>query len=239
MSTIAERYGVSINTLLWENRLGARDYIQPGQSLTILPVSGVSHQVKSGDTIASLAKKYDADEAEIITYNKLADASAIGADQILLIPHGRVPTPPAPVLTGRLASADSGFSGNPPPSARAPQGGGLLWPTTSRKINQYFTYRHTGIDVDGEYSSPIYAAQEGRVVFVGWGGGYGLHVIIDHGNGMQTLYGHSSKTFVKNGQYVDKGQTIAMQGSTGWSTGVHLHFEVRINGRRTNPFSHL
>lgn len=240
IGSIAERYGISINTILWENRLGARDFIQPGQQLTVLQVSGVSHQVKSGDTVTSLAKKYDADEAEIIAFNKLADASAISADQVLIIPHGRIPPPPTPVPTVRLAVASGdGYDSNPPPSVRTPQGGGLLWPTTTRKINQYFTYRHTGIDVDGEYSSPIYAAQSGRVVFVGWGGGYGLHVIVDHGNGMQTLYGHASKTFVKNGQTVDKGQTLAMQGSTGWSTGVHLHFEVRINGRRVNPFSYL
>ncbi|MBI3956583.1 MAG: peptidoglycan DD-metalloendopeptidase family protein [Candidatus Kerfeldbacteria bacterium] len=237
VSTIAEQYNISVNTILWENRLGARDLIQPGQKLTILPSSGVSHRVASGETVASIAKKYEANEADIVEYNKLADASAIAADQVLLIPGGRVPPPPAPIAPTTRLAVDTG--GTAPPSITAPRGGGLLWPTPSHKINQYFTYRHSGVDIDGEYTSPIYAAESGRVEFVGWGGGYGLHVIVNHGNGMKTLYAHASKTFVKAGQNVDKGQTLAMQGSTGWSTGVHLHFEVFINGRKTNPFSYL
>lgn len=237
VSTIAEQYGVSINTILWENRLGANDYIKPGQKLTVLPTTGVSHQVKSGDTLDAIAKKYEAKAEDILAQNKLADASAIQTDQVLLIPNGRMPAPPAPTV--RLAGAEPPYSGSPPPGVRAAAGGGMLWPTIGRKINQYFTYRHSGIDIDGEYTTPIYAAQAGRVESVGWGGGYGLHVVINHGNGVKTLYAHSSKSFVKAGQYVEKGQTIAMQGSTGWSTGVHLHFEVFLNGRKVNPLSYL
>jgi murein DD-endopeptidase MepM/ murein hydrolase activator NlpD len=235
VSTIAEAYRVSINTILWENRLGAKDYIKPGQQLTILPITGVSHQVKSGDTIASIAKKYQADESEIVTFNKLADASAIVQDQILLVPNGKIPPPPTPVI--RYAQSNQ-YDANPPPGIRA-TGSGFVWPTPSRKINQYFTYRHRAIDIDGSYSSPIYAADGGRVEFVGWGGGYGLHVVVNHGGGVKTLYAHASKTFVKAGETVNKGQTIAKQGSTGWSTGVHLHFEVFINGGKVNPFSYF
>lgn len=236
ISQIAERYGVSINTILWENRMSDREYIKPGQRLTILPTTGVAHKVASGDTIASIAKKYQADENAIIDANKLANASAISADQVLLIPNGRVP---APVVAPTRFASSANDAGPAPDGITAPRGGKLLWPTPSRKINQYYTYRHRGIDIDGNYSSPLYASEAGRVESTGWGGGYGLHVVINHGNGMKTLYGHTSKSFVKTGQYVEKGQTIAMQGCTGWCTGVHVHFEVFINGTKVNPFSYL
>lgn len=237
VSQIAEAYGISINTILWENRITDREYIKPGQKLTILPVTGLAHKIVSGDTVVSIAKKYQADETAIIDANKLADASAITTDQVLLVPNGRMPAPVAQPVA-RFASS-AGDSGSVPDGVTAPRGGKLLWPTVSKKINQYFTYRHRGIDIDGNYSSPVYAAEAGRVVSSGWGGGYGLHVVIDHGNGMQTLYGHTSKSFVRPGQFVEKGQTIAMQGCTGWCTGVHVHFEVFIRGVKVNPFSYL
>lgn len=242
ISTIAARYNISVNTILWENQLGPKDFIKPGQKLTILPVTGVSHRIAKNETIAAIAKKYQATEQEIIEYNKLVDASAISEGLVLLVPGGKEPPPPpppAPAPTTRLARG-SGLedSGAAPANAKV-SGGGLIWPTNMRKINQYWGLRHTGVDIDGEYSSPIYAAESGRVVQVGWGGGYGLHVTLDHGNGMRTLYAHASKMFVKMGQTVSKGQTLAMQGCTGWCTGVHLHFEIYINGRRVNPLSYL
>lgn len=242
IGSIAEQYNISINTVLWENKLGPRDYIQPGQKLTVLPMTGISYQIQKGDTLAAIASKYEGDVSEILDFNKLPDASAISAGEILLIPRGRIPPPPAPAPAVRLAiangSQDNNYSNTPPPNARG-TGKGLLWPTISRRINQYFTYRHTGIDIDGDFGTPIYAADDGRVAFVGWSRGYGLNVIIDHGNGMQTLYAHASKSYVKVGQNVSKGQTIAAQGLTGWTTGVHVHFEVHINGRQVNPFSYL
>ncbi|MFH1171868.1 MAG: peptidoglycan DD-metalloendopeptidase family protein [bacterium] len=239
VGSIAQEFGVSVNTILWENKLGSHDYIQPGQRLTILPVTGISHQVKSGDTVTTIAQKYGTDASEILTYNKIADTAAIAADQIIIVPNGKMPAPPAPTAP-RFATTTGGYSTDAPPQGfTAPSGGKLFWPTSSHRINQYYTYRHHGIDIDGDYSSPIYAAEDGRVVTAGWGSGYGLHIIVDSDGGVQTVYGHASKIFVKAGQVVHKGQTIAMQGMTGWATGVHLHFEVRINGRLVNPFSHL
>lgn len=245
VSDIAQRYDISTNTILWENELGPKDFIKPGQKLTILPTNGVSHRVERGDTVSKLAQKFDANADDILSFNKLADATAIQEGDVLLIPGGREPQPVAPVR-GVIPSGNryaALIDGNPPASLDVGNDGGFLWPTPSRKINQYFSYRHIGLDIDGDYSSPIHASKSGRVIFAGWGRGYGLHIVIDHGNGVSTLYGHASKIFVKEGAYVKRGQSVAMVGSTGYSTGTHLHFEVRkgpgLHPRRLNPLQYL
>lgn len=114
----------------------------------------------------------------------------------------------------------------------------LLWPTSGHSITQYYGWQHTGVDIDGDYTSPIYAAADGVVEKAGWNaGGYGLMILIDHQNGLKTRYGHSSKLFVKPGDTVKRGQVISMMGTTGRSTGTHLHFEVYKDGKRTNPLA--
>lgn len=127
--------------------------------------------------------------------------------------------------------------------------GRLLWPTTSSIITSYFGYRvhpiwgttrfHSGIDIGAGYGKPIYAAADGVVIFAGWYYGYGYTVVIDHGSGITTLYAHCSSLNVYKGQYVTRGQVIARVGSTGNSTGPHLHFEVQINGQPVNPLNYL
>ncbi len=238
VSTIAEEYGISVNTILWENQLGARDYIKPGDKLTILPESGVSHQVKSGETLASIAKKFKADVDEIIEYNKLVDASDIEKDQILIIPGGEI-EPPAPTTTPSSSGTQLAGGYIPPSSTATGSPGKLLWPTSGHNISQYYKYGHTGLDITGSYSSPTYAADDGVVEAAGWGSGYGNRIIINHGNGIKTLYGHHSKMFVSVGQHVSRGQTIGMIGCTGWCTGPHVHFEVIVNGRQVNPLGYL
>ncbi len=125
--------------------------------------------------------------------------------------------------------------------------GNLYWPTTNRLITSTFGYRrhpiwgirmfHSGIDISGSYGDPIYAVNEGRVIYSGWQSGYGKVIIIDHGNGMSTLYAHCSVLLAGEGEQVKKGQLIGKVGSTGWSTGPHLHFEVRKDGTPVNPLS--
>lgn len=237
ISTIAEKFNISTNTILWENKLGPRDFIKPGDRLTILPSSGVSHQVKKGDTLEKIAQKYGMDGETILEYNKLADADAISVDDILIIPGGEMPQPS--IQTPSKATTRYALFNIPPP-ARVPEGLRMLWPTPSKKINQYFRWGHAGIDIDGDYSSPVYAAETGRVVIVGHNGrGYGNQITIDHGGGKKTLYAHLSKMFIRVGDSVKKGQTIGMIGCTGWCTGTHLHFEVFINGKKVNPLSYL
>lgn len=127
--------------------------------------------------------------------------------------------------------------------------GQFMWPTDSRYITSEFGGRihpitgiytgHTGIDIGASYGDPVYAAESGTVILADWYGGYGYAVIIDHGSGISTLYGHNSSLSVSAGQTVSRGQVIANVGSTGWSTGPHCHFEVRVNGEYVNPMGYL
>lgn len=129
------------------------------------------------------------------------------------------------------------------------EGGQFQWPTTSHTITSSFGYRihpitgiwtgHTGVDIAANAGSPVYAAADGKVILARWYGGYGNAVVIDHGSGISTLYGHNSRLLVSNGQTVKRGQQIAKAGSTGWSTGPHVHFEVRINGNYVNPMNYF
>lgn len=243
ISTIAEQFGVSTKTVLWANGMSEFDFIKPGQTLKIPPVSGVIHQVASGDTLGTISRKYNVSEDSVLEYNKLADASLIAAGNTLVIPGGQPPAPPAPVVStpsrSQAAAPPTRTSDTNIPAASGARGN-FIWPTNGHRINQYFSYRHSGADIDGDYSSPIYASARGVVETVQYlRYGYGYHVIIRHPDGSRTLYGHASKIFVKSGQAVAQGQTIAMVGSTGRSTGTHLHFEIIIGGRKVNPLSYI
>ena len=234
---IANRFAITQKTILSANNMANVNFIKPGQELLIPPITGVLHKVTKGDTIASIAKKYKVAEQDVLDFNHLADAGAISPDQSIMVPGGELPEPvPAPAAPGRQPS----YGGTAPGSAPAIGGGKLNWPTVGRKINQYFRYGHTGIDAECKYSDPLYAAREGTVSAVIYQRyGYGYHVMINHGGGLTTLYGHASKIFVKPGQRVSRGQSIAMCGSTGRSTGTHVHFETIVNGRKVNPLSYL
>lgn len=235
---IAEKFGISVNTILWENNLNWSSTIRPGQKLTILPNSGINHEVKSGDTVLSVAKKYQVNADQIISANKLADASDINIGDLLFIPNGVKPTqvvssyqPAKPVNVYAPAPTDS--------EEPTDTGTKFLWPTNSTRITQYFSWSHSGLDIGNKTGQPIYAAEAGKVERAGWSSGYGYNVVINHGNGIQTLYGHASELYVKAGDTVSRGDVIAAIGSTGWSTGPHLHFEVRINDVRKNPINYI
>lgn len=242
LSTIAHRFGLTSKTLVWANGMSDKDFIKPGQVLKIPPVEGYLYTVKKGDTLASIIKKYGGEQQAVLEANHLASADAIEPNQEIVIPGGEPPAPPAPTPARRSVATPvyggTSPSSSAPPSARA-TGAKFIWPTSSHKINQYFRGRfHTGVDIDGDYSSPLYAAAAGRVVYAAFDrSGYGLHIVINHGNGYETLYGHASKIFVSVGDSVKQGQTIGMVGSTGRSTGTHLHFEIRTGGGFLNPLS--
>lgn len=238
---IAEQYGVSVATILWANNLSVRSYIRPGDRLKILPTDGIIHTVKKGETVSKIAQLYKANQDAIVTFNRMQrDGADIVVGEQLIIPGGAKPTVVVYNPPVRRDSALSSIAA-PPPSIDAPAGLNYLWPTSVQRITQYYGLRHTGVDIAGPVGSPLYAARSGRVVksTCGWNGGYGCYIIIDHGSGVQTLYGHASKLYVSAGDDVEQGQTIALMGSTGRSTGPHVHFEVRVNGRRANPLQYV
>ncbi len=234
LSSIAQAFGLSPNTILWENRLSSRSILRIGQRLAILPTNGLSYRVGRGDTIAKIAKKFGVNSATINQFNNLGDKLTVG--QTLIIPGAKpIYTPPA-VTQPSNVNIPSLAQGAPATISNTK----LQWPTVHRRLTQYFTWRHTGIDIADSIGTPIYAAEDGIVEVAGWNrAGYGLYIIIDHGGGLKTVYGHTTKLFVTVGDRVSRGQQIAAMGSTGRSTGPHLHFEVRVYGRRTNPLKYV
>jgi LysM repeat protein len=239
---IAEKYNISVVTILWANNLTARSYIRPGDTLKILPTTGVLHTVKRGDTVSSLSKKYDAESEKIIAFNKLQkDGSDIIIGENLIIPGGEKPAPKYTYTKPSSIATPLRNVAAPPPSVSSPAGSGYLWPTSVHTITQYYGWRHAGLDIAGPVGSPLYASRGGAVIKsqCGYNGGYGCYVILDHGNGVTTLYGHASQLYVNVGEVVSQGQTIAAMGSTGRSTGSHIHFEIRVSGRHANPLQYI
>lgn len=244
IGSIARSFGVNAGTILWSNGLTERQYIRPGDALRIPPVSGILVTLKKGDTVAKLAKRYGADAEEILAMNRVTDETALALGTELVIPGGAPPLPDQTLaaIATRAAqpAAPSGVKKPADANTKNLPAAKLLWPTSGHAITQYYGWRHTGIDLDGDYSSPLYAAYDGVVEKSGWNsGGYGNMILIRHPNGMMTRYAHASKLFVKAGDAVKRGQVIAMMGTTGRSTGTHLHFEVYVNGVRTNPLPYI
>ncbi len=237
ISTIARKFGIKVKTILWENNLSSYSIIRPGDKLRILPIDGVTHKVKNGENLSYIAKKYDTEAKEILKANKLADASYLKIGQELLIPNGKK------ITTTYKPKTYSGFTAIQKivkaPNSTNITANKMAWPTVGHRITQYFSWRHNGLDIANKIGTPIYAADAGVVEFAKWGRGYGMEILINHGGGKKTRYAHLSKFFVKKGQKVSKGETIGAMGSTGWSTGPHIHFEVIINGKRYNPLNYI
>ncbi|MFZ5376870.1 MAG: peptidoglycan DD-metalloendopeptidase family protein [Patescibacteria group bacterium] len=240
VSSIAERYGLQADTILWENNLTAKDKIKPGQELRILPIDGVRHKVARGETIYTIGKKYGLEGSQtqmIVDYpfNEFLNDETfeLVVGQFLLIPEGVKPEeviekPRVPVAK---YTADAGAV-----SAT----GSFIWPA-SGTITQGYRFYHKAIDIANRGAGPILAADSGVVTVAGWvdNSGYGNRVVIDHGNGYVTLYAHLSVIQVKVGQRVNRGDVLGQMGNTGRSTGTHLHFEIRNGGSLMNPQSYL
>lgn len=237
IGSIAEKFSISVNTILWANSLTATSTIRPGDKLVILPTSGVLHKVKSGDTVEKIAKYYSSDAEKILESNALPNSSDIKIGEYIMIPDGKVP---APVPVPRTTVASRNTVTIPSRTTPVPTSGKMLWPNGCSRISQYFGWRHTGVDIACPAGTPILAADDGVVTRVQYiKTGYGHNVMIDHGDGVVTLYGHMTTIYVKNGETVKRGQEIGLEGSTGRSTGPHLHFEVRINGKIYNPLNYI
>ena len=228
LSGIGKLFGVTPSTILWANDLSSGSSLKVGQQLTILPVTGVRYTVKSGDTVASIARKYKGDEGEIRTFNGLEDSKlAVGME--IIIPDGEVAAPTPAKSNGKTITAAVEFG-----SAASI---GYYMAPLSVYVKTQGLHGYNGVDLAAKTGTPIMASASGEVIVAksgGYNGGYGSYVVIQHGNGSQTLYSHMSSVSTYKGATVVQGQVIGTVGSTGKSTGSHLHFEIR-NGIR-NPF---
>jgi murein DD-endopeptidase MepM/ murein hydrolase activator NlpD len=244
LSTISDKFGVSMMTLWWANNLTSKDSLHIGQVLRIPTVNGLIVTVAASDTLDSLAAKYGVDAQQIVTVNGLTDSTLV-VGQVLIVPGAQgapIPTPtpaPKPKATSG-GSSGAGLSGNY-------TGGRLAWPVIggNNYISQYYHYGHLAIDIAAAYGTPIVAAAAGQVIWAGWksnGGGY--QVWISHGGNLYTAYYHMSAVLVSGGQTVGRGQQIGRIGQSGWATGPHCHFEVWIGpiwggGTPMNPLNYL
>ena len=188
-----------------------------------------------GDTLFDLARRYGTSVSAIVAVNNLPSAHRLRVGQILALPGSGAREARPAVRSG---STEGVRTSRDTPSIRSVLG----WPArgvlTSR-FGRRWRRHHDGIDLAAPRGTPIHAALAGRVAFAGWYYGYGRAVIIDHGKGMTTLYGHASTLLVVTGQVVERGALIARVGCTGACTGPHVHFEVRVNGRAVNPLRYL
>ena len=266
LGRIAVKFHLSISTILSANGLTLRSTLQPGDTIKILPSDGILYTVARGDTLSKIASNYSVAVDDIAQANDMSDGQSLKVGTEILLPGAneiapsqaiaRRPVsvkdifvlPPKPVATEESPSSESPSSTRsdyyPPsslsysesPSATAT---GWVWPTNFHVITQYFSWSHTGLDIDGDYTTFSMAAHDGVVTYTGWRNGYGLTVEVDHGNGIKTRYAHNSKIFVNVGDIVTAGEKLAQTGTTGNSTGTHLHFEVIKDGKFQNPLEYI
>src|SRR3989338_10387913 len=263
LASIARDFGVSTNTIVWANNLKKGQALKVGSSLTILPITGVKYTVKKGDTLGSIAKKLSADAVDIADFNgidntdlKIGMTVVVPDGEIVAVavskPKVVAKTSTSTSLIDKISSALNGTSN----ISGLPTSGDVIlankgektWGYNEPEAVGYFTHQlpgaeksqhihgFNGLDFRSPKGTPILAAASGQVIIAksgGYSGGYGSYVVIKHDNGTQTLYAHASKVLVSVGDNVQQGEKIALVGSTGRSTGNHLHFEVR--GAK-NPF---
>jgi murein DD-endopeptidase MepM/ murein hydrolase activator NlpD len=218
---IAERFGLNQDTLISSNGIKNTRLIQIGQVLKIPNQDGILHTVQNGDTLAALGEKYQSAVEAIQTANELF-SDTIHHGTVLFIPGARLDWINLQEINGDL----------------------FLWPV-SGYITSPYGYRrspftglrqfHSGLDIGSPMGTPIRAAMSGRVSAVGWDDSFGNYVVVSHHSGYRTLYAHMSVIRVKSGAYVGTGERIGDVGSTGLSTGPHLHFTVYKNGVTVNP----
>lgn len=228
---IAAKHTTDVESILALNNVSDPATIQIGTELRILPLVGTLHRVETGETLGDIAALYEVGEEEIIKLNAIADPGLIQIDQELIVPGARRVMPrPRGVVASRGESRTS----------ETPRG--MLWPLQGEITSPYgprWGRLHAGLDIAGDTGTPIRAALAGRVVSAGWDGSYGLAVLIEHENGLRTRYAHASVLRVAAGDWVEAGTMVADVGSTGFSTGPHLHFEVIDGGVRQDPMRYL
>lgn len=234
---IGSKFKVSTDALKYVNNLYDYSTLRIGQEIAIPPVSGLIHKVEAGDTLASIALKYSVPSQAIADFNYLLEPSKLALGTELVIPEAKIPMPVVVDLPYISATVTQGVNDS---NAKK---GWCTWPTSSQIITQRYFWYHTAVDIGWYWNSsmpPIYACAPGVVVRSGWDPfGLGLRVIIDHDNGYQTVYGHMSRLDVSNGERVKRGDVIGLLGSTGNSTGPHLHFMIKYQGSPQDPLKYI
>jgi murein DD-endopeptidase MepM/ murein hydrolase activator NlpD len=249
---IAQKFGLTPETVIWSNRVTLNDdphSLRPGMEFLIPPVNGVLYQVREGDTLKGIAEGTFVTEEDIVDWpaNQLdPEDPQIEVGQYLMIPGGtgKLYQWEPPVIrreSVNVVPASAGAGACPGGYSGSVGTGYFVWPSSHHYLSGTdFTSYHAGIDIAAGFGEAVYAADSGVIVWAGPNNyGYGNMIIVDHGNGWQTLYGHLSQWNVSCGQSVAQGQVIGLAGSTGNSTGPHLHFETAYNGVRINPWTVL
>lgn len=236
LGEIGKKFGVNIDSIKWLNGAINEKSLKPGTEIKIPPVDGVVHTVKSGETIYSIAKKYNISAQAILDFpfNEFSndETFALTVGQVVMVPDGVMPN--IPVFSPRIATNQL-----TPNAGVVSATGSWIWPAAGR-ITQSFKSWHKAIDIANHSGGPILAADSGTVIAAGWDtSGYGNKVMVNHGNGYITLYAHLSVINVQVGQTVSRGNKLGMMGSTGRSTGTHLHFEIRSSFGNTDPLGVL
>ena len=231
ISEIADKFDVSINTIKWANNIAPKGSIKVGQTLAILPITGVRHKVAKGDTLASIAKRYKSDADDIASFNGLESGEKLTAGESIIVPDGEMNIPTEQIKK-KPTKPTNGKT--PLVNVQVSSSGYYSKPVVNGILTQGYHDQYHALDISlprGQaMGAPILAAAPGTVIVAkpsGFNGGYGQMIIIQHDNGTQTLYGHLSSVRVSVGQQVNRGDVIGGMGSTGRSTGPHLHFEVR------------
>ena len=229
LSGIAKKFNLKLNTVLWANNLNEKSVIKPGQTIMLLPTDGVLHKIEKGETLSEIAKLYSGDLEKTIAYNDLEDPSLVHIGDIIIIPDGQV-------VPGQSAKPAPGGKSNPAAVGK------LVWPTTTRNMTQGYHAAHRGIDLANGSRPPVFASHDGVVEFSGKDGPWGFTVVIRGAKGLATRYSHNTENYVKKGQKVSAGKTIAKVGNTGnvrGKTGLHLDFRIYRNGVAVNPLPYL
>jgi murein DD-endopeptidase MepM/ murein hydrolase activator NlpD len=244
VSQIANRLGVSTETVIWANQIANPDMIRPGDVLRIPPITGVLHTVEPGDTLPQLAARYGTSIQAVLDYplNRIENPEELIVGQLVMFPFGIRPRPPAPAPTTLGAASGVGTAATEAAAAAAAalRGFRLGWPTEGR-ITQSFSGVHPALDIAAPLGNGVFAIDSGTVIVAatGWNGGYGTVIDIDHGNGFVSRYAHLNLMYVSKGDWVTKGQALGTIGLTGITTGPHVHFELLFRGVRVNPMTYL
>ncbi|MPZ98272.1 MAG: peptidoglycan DD-metalloendopeptidase family protein [Dehalococcoidia bacterium] len=231
--SIAERFNVSTDYVVWNNAdvITDSDLLEVGSRLQIPSVEGIIHSVRIDETVSDIADQYEANSDDIISFaaNGLRnDPNLLTPDVLILVPGGVIPPPPPPPPADTIVPQPGGGGGGT---------GAWGWPVAGLLSSPFGPGHPLGIDLAGPVGTPVTTAQGGTVTFAGGNPccSYGYHIIVDHGDGYETLYAHLSGFNVVSGQYVDSGDVLGWIGMTGRTTGPHVHFELRRWGAYQDP----